>query len=45
MDQPSKISFYAFDLPGKYVIVTQGITPDGRAGSKMIEIDVKAHQL
>jgi hypothetical protein len=36
-----QISFYSSDLSGKYAIVLQGITADGRSGSKVITFEVK----
>ena len=35
-----QLSFYTSDQSGKYVVLIQGITPDGRAGSKTFTIDV-----
>ncbi|HLK28455.1 MAG TPA: hypothetical protein VKT28_07730 [Puia sp.] len=37
----SQISFYSSDIPGKYAIVLQGITNDGRFGSKVASFEVK----
>ncbi len=34
-------SFYTADIPGKYVIVTQALTADGRTGSKNFFFEVK----
>ena len=34
-------SFYTGDIPGKYVVVLQGISPHGNAGSTNIIVDVK----
>jgi hypothetical protein len=36
-----QISFYTSDIPGKYAIVIQGISSTGKAGSKIVTIDVK----
>lgn len=33
--------FYSSDLPGRYAIVIQGMSEDGRAGSKVAYFDVK----
>jgi hypothetical protein len=35
------ISFYSSDLPGKYAVVVQGLTADGKTGSKVIQFEVK----
>jgi len=35
------LHFYTSDLPGKYMVLVQGISPDGRAGSQLIGFDVK----
>ncbi|HLI94030.1 MAG TPA: hypothetical protein VKU83_10485, partial [Puia sp.] len=35
------LSFYSSDLPGKYVVVVEGITADGRAGSGIGSFDVR----
>ncbi|MFM9911270.1 MAG: hypothetical protein ACKVOW_18170 [Chitinophagaceae bacterium] len=35
------ISFYSSDLAGKFAVILQGITPDGKTGSKAIIIEVK----
>lgn len=37
------ISFYCSDIPGKYVIVLQGIDNEGHTGYKEISFDVKDH--
>jgi hypothetical protein len=34
-------SFYTSDLPGRYVVVIQGITSDGQAGVKYLRFSVK----
>ena len=34
-------SFYTSDQQGKYAVMVQGITPDGKAGSQLIVLDVK----
>jgi hypothetical protein len=36
-----QISFYTGDLPGKFAVVVQGLTKDGRSGSQVIQIEVK----
>jgi len=35
------LSFYTSDLPGKYRVVVQGISADGRVGVKVTEFEVK----
>lgn len=35
------LSFYSSDLPGRYVVVVQGITESGKAGHKAIYFDVR----
>jgi len=35
------LSFYSSDLPGKYVVVVEGLTGDGSAGSGMATFEVK----
>jgi hypothetical protein len=35
------VSFFSSDLPGKYAVVLQGLTADGKAGSKTILFEVK----
>ena len=35
------ISFYTSDLPGKYAVVVEGITPDGLCGSSVLTFDVR----
>ena len=35
------LSFYSSDVPGKYVVIAEGITRDGTAGSGMTSFDVK----
>jgi hypothetical protein len=35
------LSFYSSDLPGKYVVVVEGLTADGAAGSSMMSFEVK----
>jgi hypothetical protein len=37
----NNISFYSSDLSGKYAVVLQGITTDGKTGSKVIYFEVK----
>lgn len=37
----SEISFYTSDLAGKYAVVLQGMSRRGKAGSKVLIIDVK----
>lgn len=36
-----QVSFYTSDQPGKYAVVLQGLSPSGRAGSKVFTIEVK----
>ncbi|HVU85026.1 MAG TPA: hypothetical protein VHC50_09300, partial [Puia sp.] len=36
-----KLSFYTSDLPGKYAVVVEGITPNGEPGSRVIYFTVK----
>jgi hypothetical protein len=36
-----EFSFYTSDLPGQYRVVVQGITADGKAGSKTMSFEVK----
>jgi hypothetical protein len=38
-----EVSFYSSDLPGKYAVVLQGLTADGKAGSQQIQFEVKAN--
>jgi len=42
-DQTGKeqTSFYSSDIPGRYAIVIQGVSDDGRAGAKVLYLDVK----
>jgi len=35
------LNFYSSDLPGKYIVVVEGIAEDGAAGSKMIGFEVE----
>ena len=35
------LSFYSSDLPGKYVVVVEGLTPDGKAGSGVASFEVE----
>jgi len=37
----SEISFYASDIPGKYIVVVEGLAPDGSAGSSVWSFNVK----
>jgi hypothetical protein len=37
----TQATFYTSDLPGKYAVVIQGLTPDGKPGSKTFFIQVK----
>jgi hypothetical protein len=37
----AQLSFYTGDIPGKYVVVVQGLTADGLAGSYDFSFDVK----
>jgi len=34
-------NFYSSDLPGRYAVVIQGLSEDGRAGASVIYFDVK----
>jgi hypothetical protein len=36
-----EIVFYSSDLPGKFIIVVQGISKDGKTGSSLFEFSVK----
>ncbi|MDO6430746.1 hypothetical protein Q4E93_09110 [Flavitalea sp. BT771] len=36
-----KLDFYASDLPGKYVVVVEGLAADGSAGSRVLSFEVK----
>jgi hypothetical protein len=36
------LSFYSSDLPGKYVVVVEGLAADGKAGSGIGSFDVNA---
>ncbi len=38
-----QIEFFASDLPGKYQVVVEGITPEGLSGSSVHYFDVKKH--
>ncbi|HEX8460624.1 MAG TPA: hypothetical protein VF623_04320, partial [Segetibacter sp.] len=38
-DGKKEISFYTSDLPGKYAVVLQGFSADGKAGSKVFMLD------
>ena len=35
------LSFYSSDLPGRYIVVAEGIAPDGTAGSGIMSFGVK----
>ena len=35
------VTFYSSDVPGKYAVIVQGISADGKTGSKVIEFEVK----
>ena len=35
------VSFYSSDLPGRYVVVVEGLTADGKMGSGFAEFEVK----
>jgi hypothetical protein len=37
----SEISFYSSDRTGKYIVVVQGITADGKTGIEMLPVEVK----
>jgi hypothetical protein len=36
-----QLSFYTSDIPGKYVVVVEGLTADGSAGSSLMSFEVK----
>ena len=36
-----ELSFYSSDLPGKYVVVVEGLAADGTAGSSLMSFEVK----
>jgi len=36
-----KLSFYSSDVPGKYIVIAEGISRDGAAGSGMTSFEVK----
>ena len=36
-----KVEFYTSDLIGKYAVVVQGISTDGKSGSQMLTFEVK----
>jgi hypothetical protein len=35
------ISFYSSDMTGRYLVVLQGLTPDGKAGTATVSFDIK----
>jgi hypothetical protein len=37
----SQLQFFTSDIPGKYLLMVQGISPDGRAGTEAIGFEVK----
>jgi hypothetical protein len=37
----TQFSFYTSDVPGKYVMVTEGLSAKGQAGSQIRYFDVK----
>ncbi len=37
----NKLNFYASDIPGKYAVIVEGLSPDGRMASKSVFIEVK----
>jgi len=37
----STLSFYSSDVPGKYIVVVEGLAADGTAGSGMASFEVK----
>ncbi|AMR28408.1 hypothetical protein A0257_15795 [Hymenobacter psoromatis] len=39
--QPRTLSFYTSDQLGRYLVVAQGLAPDGRAGSTSVVLEVK----
>ena len=40
-NQPQTLSFFTSDQAGRYLVVTQGLTPDGALGSTSFSFDVK----
>lgn len=36
-----QLDFYSSDIPGKYVVVVEGLSPDGTAGSGSMEFEVQ----
>jgi hypothetical protein len=40
-DGIQRVTFYGSDLPGKFGILVQGLTPDGIPGSRLLTIDIK----
>ncbi|HZF63212.1 MAG TPA: hypothetical protein VEZ55_01940 [Chitinophagaceae bacterium] len=43
-NQKQQLSFYSSDLAGRYMVVIQGISPTGRAGSTVLHFDVLPNQ-
>jgi hypothetical protein len=43
-NQKQQLSFYSSDLAGRYMVVIQGISPTGRAGSTVLNFDVLPNQ-
>jgi hypothetical protein len=43
MDPSGKgqLSFYTSDIPGRYIVVAEGLATDGSAGSSMMSFKVK----
>jgi hypothetical protein len=39
--QPQALDFFSSDQAGRYLVVVQGLTPDGRPGSTSFSFDVK----
>ena len=37
----AEINFFTSDMKGKYIVVVQGMTPDGRVGVKTVSFEVK----
>jgi hypothetical protein len=35
------LNFYTSDIPGKYVVIVEGLSPDGSAGSRLISFEVE----
>jgi hypothetical protein len=37
------VEFYTSDVPGDYLVVIQGLSPDGHAGVAYLRFNVKTH--